>query len=128
MSTAVVRTPDGYLTIDTDGGGGSPQIVATFPDNVTVDLPIAALGSFSLAYVQLGLYQPTTGDETSYRLTLSASAAGLGFDPVQVDSDAPLTTVDVSAALVAGFAQVRLTGSGVGTSTRAIYRIELLTK
>lgn len=103
-------------------GGGAPLQTQSFLDNTTQDLNVGTLSTDGTITVELNLHR-STGENTTYRITISASATDVRDDILQIDSNLPLTTVDVSTLQSAGNILVRLTGSGGGVNVDAKYRV-----
>ena len=109
-------------TVDIPGGIVASSSFAFSDTGVTLVTP--ALGSIinGLYSVEANISQ-AAGLSSSYIITVAVSPTGVGASVLDVQSDAPITTVSIDATISAGNVFLRLTGTGVGTASTINYQI-----
>jgi hypothetical protein len=114
---------DGAGTLSWVAPSGNPQTVTTFADNVTQDLTVGTFLDDAMVIVHLSLYQTSTGASSNYTVKIAVSDTDIGYQVEKVCSNKSITTVAVTALRSGADILVRLTGSGVGTSTDATHEL-----
>lgn len=117
----VTPGPPGQANVDVPGGALPPLQTASFLDSATQDLNV---GPDTLGQVAVEMnISKANGESSSFRLDIAVSGTGVDISTLIIDSDAPLTDIDVTVLLSAGSVIVRLTGSGGGVATTVNYRV-----
>jgi len=96
--------------------------VANFNDNTTFDLPVADVATQTSITGSLSLWNATTGEAATYRVTISMDATGHALDINIIQSPTPISTVVVSTFQVGTVVNLRFTGSGPGDNVKVTWQ------
>lgn len=118
-SGAVFNPAEWTLIADASGSPSWTTVVAA--DNVTTDIQVAP-DTESYATMEVEIQQSGGAVLSTYRFTFACSSTGVGFHPVDIASDNPISTFTFSTLLSGGFIILRCAGTGAGTATQIRYR------
>lgn len=118
---SVTESPVGTAVVDIPGGSLPPLQSETFLDNANQDL---ILGPDTSDYAITANISKANGESTRYEIGIATSSTPSGnLSNLIIDSDVPVTDIDIQLIVASGQVALRLVGTGTGITTTVNYRI-----
>jgi hypothetical protein len=123
----VTQTGPNEATINIPGGGAVP-LSLSFLDNINTSFVVGTTAADGYVQVNMSVFDTVTSAQSSYRVTFGISTTGAAPDILQIDSDAPVTTVTVGGAAVGPNVSVLLNGTGPGNLIEVRYTVDTIAR